>query len=918
MFNSLRSVSTILKEECFLENWLPVHQHYRAHNKPNGDPETLIEHYTLVNSYFERLCFEHNLDAVIDRLITRIISRSLSDSELEYVGNVLKRYFVFVICFHDFGKVNENFQADPTKMNNLLFRKTPNHLIGTKHSGLGAYLFILNAIQSNHDDDRLEPREKQVLDSLAIILSYSIFKHHAPFLNEPIPYEISFGDEVEVMKKYFKYYHFEVDEGLMELIPRNLSRTYLKGFHKTVRLEDFPLFSLMKLSFSLLTASDFLATFQYMNDSGSISDLGTLSRERIEALGERVRNNEHSKAAYTEADQFEFSFPQARSNENLNRLRKQMAIEVLQHIRLNTHEYLFYIEAPTGGGKTNLSIIATIELLLANGDLNKVFYVFPFTTLITQTYKVLKSTLGLSEEEIAEIHAKAGFHHKISNEETRDGEYGDDKKNFVDNLFALFPVSVLSHVRFFDILKSNRKEINYLLHRMANSVVVIDEIQSYNPKIWDKMLYLINEYGRYFNIRFILMSATLPRITGLNIGLKEAPNVVDLVPNAVHYMRNPNFSGRVGFNFEVFHEKMTLERLADIVREKSEAYAAAHGAVRTIVEFIYKKSAAEFQQYFQGAGVFDQVLLLSGTTLEHRRREIINTLKRNTGHSILLITTQVVEAGVDIDMDLGFKNVSLPDSDEQLAGRVNRNAFKSHSQVYLFQLDDPRILYGKDLRFGISQNMPASERKKVLEEKNFAYLYEKVFEVINEENSGNRLDDISDYRGYFRSLRFNHVDSAFKIIEQESAAVFVPVAVPVKIESERVIEDENVFSISEMELLQSFNVFPNQRNEIEGIEVWGLYRDLIFETVENRREKGEFNIQRIVALKTLQGIMSRFTFSLFGQARVLTELKSLGLIEEQLGFYVISQQALASGKPVYSIMGGLDEKAVNTVENHFL
>lgn len=67
---------------------------------------------------------------------------------------------------------------------------------------------------------------------------------------------------------------------------------------------------------------------------------------------------------------------------------------------------------------------------------------------------------------------------------------------------------------------------------------------------------------------------------------------------------------------------------------------------------------------------FDEVFLLSGTILEPRRREIINELKNPLSRkkNILLITTQVVEAGVDIDMDLGFKNISLIDSDEQLAG----------------------------------------------------------------------------------------------------------------------------------------------------------------------------------------------------------------------------------------------------------
>ena len=115
-----------------------------------------------------------------------------------------------------------------------------------------------------------------------------------------------------------------------------------------------------------------------------------------------------------------------------------------------------------------------------------------------------------------------------------------------------------------------------------------------------------------------------------------------------------------------------MNDLADFVLGKSVEYRdkpGKNGTVHTIIEFITKKSAAEFYAFIQEKEpFFDEVFLLSGTILEPRRREIINELKNPLSRkkNILLITTQVVEAGVDIDMDLGFKNISLIDSDEQL------------------------------------------------------------------------------------------------------------------------------------------------------------------------------------------------------------------------------------------------------------
>src|SRR5699024_9053851 len=208
--------------------------------------------------------------------------------------------------------------------------------------------------------------------------------------------------------------------------------------------------------------------------------------------------------------------PSEISGKNLNKLRQAMAVETVQNFRKNPDENLFYIEAPTGGCKTNLSLLTVLEILNANkGKINKVFYVFPFTTLITQSFKNIKETFGLSDQDVVQLHSKAGFQEKYPEKE--DDKYGNKKINYIQHLFANFPFSLLTHVRFFEILKTNEKETNYLLHRLANSVVVIDELQSYPPKHWDKIIYFVKKYARSFNIKFIVMSATLPKIDKLKI-----------------------------------------------------------------------------------------------------------------------------------------------------------------------------------------------------------------------------------------------------------------------------------------------------------------------------------------------------------------------------------------------------------------
>ena len=94
-----------------------------------------------------------------------------------------------------------------------------------------------------------------------------------------------------------------------------------------------------------------------------------------------------------------------------------------------------------------------LELLSKNKTLNKVFYVFPFTTLITQTYKSIIETLGLRSDELVQLHSKAEWN-KRNQEENSDGLYESDWENHIENLFVHYPFTLLSHISFLMCLKA--------------------------------------------------------------------------------------------------------------------------------------------------------------------------------------------------------------------------------------------------------------------------------------------------------------------------------------------------------------------------------------------------------------------------------------------------------------------------------
>ncbi len=907
----MTTFTELVNEAPEITKVLVNHQHFWAHLCEGKNPELLSEHLQLVGSYAGRLVAVHGLDSPIDTMALAASIQFKGEKRDEYIGTWVKRLFVEAIIYHDFGKVNECFQAE--RMQNGQFKTNSKNPLKPRHghSYLGCYLYVSNQIVAVVNGN-LTDEEKTFLVMVTLFFGYSIQQHHSPILDKATADSFlkSFQNYHDDLNTYLVQYSIRDNEELLNSVYSSItdiweSSTDDQGLENAM----FSLYALVKLNSSLLTASDYLATNEYINGEVLV-DFGILdSRSRIAEIIAHLRSYRHNATIFAEMDTLEFTHPIEKSNANLNHLRKEMAVEAVQTLRANISDRLFYLEAPTGGGKTNLSMLAVAELLEKHEEINKVYYVFPFTTLITQTYQSLKDSFGFKRDELVELHSKAPMADK---EATEDGLYGDKKKNYIDNLFALYPITVLSHVKFFDILKSNQKESNYLLHRLANSIVIIDELQTYNPKIWDKMSYFISEYARFFNIRFILMSATLPKISRLDIPLTSKPQFIDLLPNAKQYLCNPNFANRVEFRFDLFDREIELPELADVVCAKSKEYAKCnqpYHSVHTIIEFIYKKSASEFYRIMENLShPFDEVVVLSGTILEHQRKRVINLIKNKDSRSksILLITTQVVEAGVDIDMDLGFKNISLIDGDEQLAGRVNRNASKPTAQVYLFRADRADRLYGADYRYKVTcESIHREQYEQILAEKRFEQLYNLVFSKVNQWNNLEFAENLASefMEKGIHQLNFKKVDEEFTIINQKTVSIFVPCTLPIMIPSEEEGQQEQLFSADDLRFLADYQVYPSN-GEISGVKVWNIYELLI----SNNGNIG-FSMESKINHKLLQAIMAKFTFSLMHNSSDVNKILC-GFGEEKYGYIYFSywNDIRNDGMP-YSLEMGLNSAA---------
>jgi len=882
-------------DNSFFEKLIPTVNDYFAHlPKPeqvNRKPELLAEHSEMVMAYAQKIAEVHHLNGIIEKLIKDAIPENLKDKQL--LANTINELFWQAIAFHDFGKLNCGFQRN--RMHNKADLLKVKHPFQNQHSVISVYLFL-----ALYFDDFLKMQltnEEQIyICNVALYLSYPIYKHHSTSIEYAQDEKNWSNSDLFTLSPYLSLFNHSLNGKQIELLHHyflgNANFNFLfDHFNERVFNTEnaFPLYALIKLNYSLLTAADYLATAHYMNDWKSmLTEFGTLNNDLIEKIIINAQTHKYNKKVFETIDNGVVLNPdnyRKQSNDNLNVLRRCIAIEVVSNIRKNSSKNLFYIEAPTGGGKTNVSMLALAELLKADKSLQKVFYVFPFTTLITQTYKSLQDSFGLKDEELTEVHSKAII---------PTGKYENDYLNYLDNLFMNYPITLLSHVRFFDVLKTNKKETNYLLHRLANSIVIIDEIQSYSPKTWDKIIYFIVNYARYFNMKFIIMSATLPKIGDI-IEKKELLNdFVYLIADKKRYFQNPNFCNRVGFDYSLLEwnkpekDEITkyLERLCYNVFDKSVQYAQSNtenpDSVFTIVEFIFKKTASEFYSIAERKNkFFNEILLLSGTILEPRRKQIINKLKSDGARNkkILLVTTQVVEAGVDIDMDLGFKDKSIIDSEEQLAGRINRNVNKSECTLYLFDCNQEKALYGGDDRYRIMRELD-NEYVSILEQKDFDRLYHLVIKRIKQLNNTRFIVNIQEFFDSIATLNFRNVNNSLKIINQQNKSVFVPLEIKIN------LVKDSIKALNELEIPYSA--------VIKGADIWTKYSAII-------NDQDEDFVKNKIQMKKLQSLMSLFTFLIFPSGNDYNTIQTYG--KEDYGFLYLD-----SYRDIYSFENGINTK----------
>jgi CRISPR-associated endonuclease/helicase Cas3 len=346
---------------------------------------------------------------------------------------------------------------------------------------------------------------------------------------------------------------------------------------------------------------------------------------------------------------------------DINRKRTETLNACLQ--KAKEQPGFFRLTVPTGGGKTLASMAFALNHAVEHG-LRRIIYVIPFTTVIEQNAGVFKDILGA--ENVLEHHSNFDWEKKKSEK----SESPDNRTNSAYAKLRLaaenwdIPIVVTTNVQFFESLFANKSSRCRKLHNVAKSVIIFDEAQMLPREYMRPAMAAVWELVTNYGASAVFCTATQPKLEQF---LPEETQPLELAPNPQDLF---DFYKRVEVkNLETLTDEELLERL----NEREQALCIVNT----------RRHASGLFGGLQGEGNYHLSTLMCPA---HRKAKLDEIRKRlENGEPCRVISTTVMEAGIDVDFPVGYRALTGLDSINQAAGRVNREMKRETSEMFVFE-----------------------------------------------------------------------------------------------------------------------------------------------------------------------------------------------------------------------------------------
>lgn len=504
----------------------------------------------------------------------------------------------------------------------------------------------------------------------------------------------------------------------------------------------FGQYAFTKMEFSCLTDADYQDTERFMRgysprsyNYDSFSGIYDMFRKHIQPWIDK------DNKMVGENNQ------QLTKNEEINHMRTQMMLQCLNAGSNSRKGDIRTLSIPTGGSKTLSSFAYAIAAAKKDTSIKRIIVVIPFNTITTQTASVLRGIVG--EKNILENHFGFDF------EDSKQGkllQYASENWDI--------PIVVTTNVQFFESFFSNKPSKSRKLHNIADSIIIFDEVQQLPVKYLKPCIKCIESLAANFGARIVLSTATQPALEPYFETIKPR----EIIDDSESYVKP--FRRCCIENIGTVTAKNLTERIQKhkqclcVVNEKEEAKA-----IYTAIE----------------NGRCKNLYCLTTDITPYDREKLLRQIRQNLkdDEPCIVISTSLIESGVDVDFPYGYRELYGLDSILQTAGRVNRNGLRDCGSSTLFVFDGPQEEY-RALRNGTSRGCNESDNKKSITRGILQKYDADSPKAIHEYFSrlygykGDGLDKFDIVKmASSKLIPFQDISQKFKIIDEDTVTVII-------------------------------------------------------------------------------------------------------------------------------------------------
>ena len=637
---------------------------------------------------------------------------------------------------HDAGKAQPTFQRYILGESD---QKAP-------HSAAGALLAtqLLPSLPKGHPLKRTR---------IAQLLAYAISGHHRGLYDygelENKLKDIDTKDRCKKAEGDLSELISEIQNWVKEHGAR--TEAYLRKLASRVEEEEQAQ-ALIRLLFSCLVDADFLDTEAFMDEERKGRRQEATSRYTpLDVLRDRL--TKHMEGFSTEG--------------KINEARRAFLNRCRAHGHTCPKGY-YSLFLPTGGGKTLSSMAWALETALKH-EAKRIIYVIPYTSIITQTAGIFREIFG--EENVLEHHSDISF---SGGETSQEAERYERTRLLAENWDA--PIIVTTNVQFFESLFSHKVSRSRKVHSIANSVVVFDEVQMFPTKFLHPMLRLLEDLRWIYGTQLLFCSATLPPFDKDHTSSFKKVNDFHQLSDAIQPIVPEDPELFKVFDRVIYH----LEEREYTTKELAEELAQ-HDSALCIVNSRRDASQLYHALLEEGKEAHDVIHLSRNMCSAHLKERIAEVRQRlKAGIPTLVISTQLIEAGVDIDLPIVYRAMSGLDSIVQAGGRCNREGKRpAPGEVYVFSLSDGGRAFGAIARgqnathFLLDNNKEHTLPNMPLELIEAYYnRYYASIESFDTKNIAESLYDEDEAKRW--RFDFQQASEDFQLIDNVDRDLFVP------------------------------------------------------------------------------------------------------------------------------------------------